>query len=109
MSCDEDPCGRERFHVVPKDAGSDAATVLGRLDFGMLGVSKVEEMRVAQESGWMPIMRGTWFCHAPVNGKPCGTCNPCKDAMAEVMRWRMPLSSKLRYLAWRLRSILERD
>ena len=102
VPCDEGPCGRERFRVVSKGADSDAATVLGRLDFGMLDVSKVEAKRVAQESGWMPVMRRTWFCHAPVNGKPCGTCNPCKDAMVEGMRWRMPLSSRLRYHAWRL-------
>ena len=104
VPCDEGPCGRGRLRVVSKGASSDAATVFGRLDFGMLDVSKVEAKRVAQESGWMPIMRRTWFCHAPVNGKPCGTCNPCKDAMAEGMRWRMPLSSRLRYYAWRLRS-----
>ena len=104
VPCDEDPCGRGRFRVVPKGASSDAATVFGRLDFGMLGVSKVEAKRVAEESGWVPIMRRTWFCHAPVKGKPCGTCNPCRDAMAEGMRWRMPLSSRLRYHAGRLRS-----
>ena len=102
VPCDEDPCGR--FRVVSKGASSDAATVLGRLDFGMLDVNKVEAKRVAQESGWMSVMRRTWFCHAPMNGKPCGICNPCKDAMAEGMSWRMPLSSRLRYYAWRLRS-----
>jgi 7-cyano-7-deazaguanine synthase len=104
----ESPCRRGRFRVVSKGASSDAATVLGRLDFGMLDVSKVEAKRMAQESGWMSVMRRTWFCHAPVNGKPCGTCNPCKDAMAEGMRWRMPLSSRLRYHAWHLRSATAR-
>ena len=106
VPCDQEPCGHGRFHVVSKGGSSDAETVFGRLDFGMLDVSKAEAKRVAQESGWMPVMRRTWFCHAPVNGKPCGTCNPCKDAMAEGMRWRMPLSSQLRYHAWCLRSAI---
>ena len=97
VPCDQDPCGHGRFRVVSKGGSSDAETVFGRLDFGMLDVSKAEAKRVAQELGWMPIMHRTWFCHAPVNGKPCGTCNPCKDAMAEGMRWRMPLSARLRY------------
>ena len=97
VPCDQGPCGHGRFRVVSKGGSSDAETVFGRLDFGMLNVSKAEAKRVAQELGWMPIMRRTWFCHAPVNGKPCGTCNPCKDAMVEGMRWRMPLSSRLRY------------
>ena len=106
VPCDQEPCGHGRFRVVSKGGSSDAETVFGRLDFGMLDVSKAEAKRVAQESGWMPIMHRTWFCHAPVNGKPCGTCNPCKDAMVEGMRWRMPLSSQLRYHAWCLRSAI---
>ena len=104
VPCDEGPCGRKRFRAVSEGGSADAETVFGRLDFGMLCVSKVEAKRVAAERGWMPIMRKTWFCHAPANGKPCGICNPCKDAMNEGMRWRMPLSSRLRYHALRLRS-----
>jgi len=97
VPCGEDPCEHERFRVISKDGSSDAGMVFGRLDFGMLDVSKAEAKHVAQELGWMPIMRRTWFCHTPVDGKPCGTCNPCKDAMVEGMRWRMPLSARLRY------------
>ena len=100
VPCDTDPCGSGRLRVVPKGESADAATVFGRLDFGMLDVSKVEAQLVARNMGWMPIMRKTWFCHDPVNGKPCGVCNPCRDAMNEGMRWRMPLSSRLRYRKW---------
>ena len=82
---------------VPKGESTDAELVFGLLDFGMLGVSKSDALQAAEQNGWMPIMRKTWFCHTPVNGKPCGTCNPCRDAMNEGMRWRMPLSSRLRY------------
>ena len=99
VPCEEGPCGRGRFRVVSKGGSSDAETVFGRLDLGMLDVSKAEAKRVAQELGWMPIMHRTWFCHTPVNGRPCGTCNPCKDAMVEGMRWRMPPSARLRYWA----------
>ena len=105
--CGEKPCGRERFHAVSKGGSSDAEMVFGRLDFGMLDVSKVEAKRIAQKMGWMPIMRKTWFCHEPVKGKPCGVCNPCKDAMNEGMRWRMPLSARLRYRKWLARQDAE--
>ena len=96
VPCDEDPSGSGSLRVIPKGESSDAAIVFGRLDFGMLGVSKVEARRVSRKMGWMPIMRKTWFCHTPVNGRPCGLCNPCKDAWAEGMGWRLPPSAHLR-------------
>ena len=105
VACEEGRLGAEARHrVVSKGGSTDAELVFGLLDFGMLSVSKSEALQAAEQNGWMPIMRKTWFCHAPVDGKPCGTCNPCRDAMNEGMRWRMPLSSRPRYQIWRLRS-----
>ena len=105
VSCEIDRLGGEsRYRAVSKSECRDAELVFGQLDFAMLGVSKMQAQRVAAKMGWMPVMRKTWFCHAPVNGKPCGVCNPCEDAMRGGMRWRMPLSSRLRYHASRLRS-----
>jgi 7-cyano-7-deazaguanine synthase len=105
VACEEERLGAEaRYRVVSKGESTDAELVFGHLDFGMLGVSKVEAQQVAEQNGWMPIMCQTWFCHAPVAGEPCGICNPCRDAMNEGMRWRVPLSARLRYHAWRLRS-----
>ena len=105
VPCEDGQVGGEtRYRVVAKGGNRDAELVFGQLDLAMLGTSKVEAQRVAQELGWMPIMRKTWFCHTPINGKPCGTCNPCKDAMNEGMRWRMPPSARLRYRMWLLRS-----
>ena len=90
------------LRVASKDGSADAETVFGRLDFGMLDVSKVEARRMAKDGGWMPLMDRTWFCHTPVRGKPCGMCNPCRDAMVEGMSWRMPLLSRMRYHVYSL-------
>jgi|GEM_PF-2555285 len=43
---------------------------------------------------------------APCGEKPCGTCSPCKGAMAEGMRWRTPPSARLRYRAQLVRSVV---
>lgn len=105
VACEEERLGTEvRYRVVSKGESADAELVFGLLDFGTLGVSKLDALHAAEQNGWMPIMRKTWFCHAPVGGKPCGICNPCRDAMNEGMRWRTPLSSQLRYHMRHLRS-----
>jgi len=95
--------GQVRRRVVPKGECGDAGLVFGSLDLPMLGVSKKDALRVSKAMGWMPVMRKTWFCHAPTKGKPCGICNPCRDAMNEGMAWRMPPSSRLRYHVDRLK------
>ena len=48
--------------------------------------------------GMEDIAKATWFCHSPVFGKPCGACNPCKDALNEGLAWRVPYHGNLRYL-----------
>ena len=105
VACEEERLGTEvRYRAVSKGESTDAELVFGLLDFGTLGVSKLDALQAAEQNGWMPIMCKTWFCHTPVNGKPCGICNPCRDAMNEGMGWRMPLSSRLRYHMWHLRT-----
>ena len=104
VPCEEEPLGgAKRLRAVSKGEVRDAELVLGCLDLGILGVSKVEARRISEKMGWMPIMRKTWFCYTPVEGRPCGVCGPCQDAMNEGMRWRIPLSSQLRYYARSLR------
>lgn len=97
VPCEDVPLGGAmRQRVEPSGKDTDGEIVFGCLDLGSLGVSKSAAQRLSREMGWMPIMRKTWFCHTPVNGRPCGLCNPCKDAWAEGMGWRLPPSAHLR-------------
>jgi hypothetical protein len=41
------------------------------------------------------VVLSTWFCHSPILGQPCGRCNPCKDALAEGLAWRVPIIGRL--------------
>lgn len=66
--------------------------------FAITNYSKKDMEEIAKKmEGWLDIMKLTWFCHIPINNKPCGYCNPCRDAMNLEMKWRMPFISKLRY------------
>ncbi len=78
-------------------SSKDLITIFQYSIFGISDVSKKDAEVIAREKGWIEIMKKTWFCFTPVNGKPCGICNPCKDAMNEGMEWRMPYISQFRY------------
>ena len=58
--------------------------------FPLFEVSKLEIEQKAKEYGFSHIMEETWFCHSPVNNKPCGLCNPCKYTIEEGLGRRVP-------------------
>lgn len=73
-----------------KNNGSKAAMVFGHLIFPIKNYQKNEEKEIATKNNWMDIMELTWFCHTPIDGKPCGLCVPCDDIVDEGMEWRLP-------------------
>lgn len=71
--------------------------VFGNMTFPLLSLSTRDIQRCAVQQGWMDMLRQTWFCHTPVDGKPCGLCIPCTRAMRRGMRWRLPFAARIRY------------
>lgn len=94
----------DRYCVLPKGGYDPVYCLLGNLILPVIRYTKTDEERIARENGWMDIMNMSWFCHSPINGKPCGLCGPCDDAMNTGMEWRMPVEAKIRYrcrLIWK--------
>jgi len=60
-------------------------------------LEKKDEEHIARENGWLDIMELSWFCHTPIDGKPCGLCGPCDDAMNTGMEWHLSEEAKKRY------------
>jgi 7-cyano-7-deazaguanine synthase len=71
--------------------------IFGNMHFPELlfSIDKLEEIRLLREWGMNDVVKTTWFCHNPVLGKPCGHCNPCRDALNEGLAWRVPLSGRI--------------
>ncbi len=46
----------------------------------LLRLTKADMRAIAEELGFIDIMKLTWFCHNPINGLPCGHCRPCSFA-----------------------------
>lgn len=87
----------ERYVFVPNEPGSDEDLIMGRFFFPTINYTKKDMERIGRENEWLDIMKLSWFCHYPIDGQPCGLCNPCRDAMKYGMEWRMPDVSQDRY------------
>ena len=87
----------DRWIAVSKQGDDKIDLIFGRLILPVIRLTKEDEMKMAEENGWLDIMKLTWFCHSPINGEPCGLCSPCDDAMNTGMQWRMPPMSQFRY------------
>ncbi|WP_420457520.1 hypothetical protein [Rubrivirga sp.] len=74
-----------------KDEVEDPAiTLFQPFRFPLLDWTKTRMDEHAREHGFEGLLHQTWFCHSPLRGAPCGTCNPCRYAVQEGMGWRVP-------------------
>ena len=90
----EHPGGFRSVRVDPAHAQSDEYRLFGGFSFPLFHVDKVGMGRQANAAGWGDIMDMTWFCHAPVRGRPCGFCAPCVYTIEEGLAHRVPASRR---------------
>ena len=58
--------------------------------FPVYTLEKKDMGEIAKERGFYDILISSWFCFQPIQGKPCGVCNPCNVAITEGMTYRFP-------------------
>lgn len=87
--------GQHSFKVDSQYSGTPEYLLFKYFEFPLLKLTKTDMAQIAKERGWIQIMEMTWFCHKPINGKPCGRCNPCKYTIDEGLAWRIPVHRRL--------------
>lgn len=70
--------------------------VFGQYEWPLFDTTRMDMIEIAKKSGFYDILHHSWFCHTPVNGNPCGVCNPCKDVILYDFSYRLPFSAKVR-------------
>lgn len=90
-----DDQGFYNYRLKENPANTDL-TLFKYFRFPIIEWSKLEMQQIAKKNNFDDIMQHTWFCHAPINGKACGICNPCKIAIKEGMWKRIPVTGLLR-------------
>lgn len=83
--------------VVDKKTHPDYYALFGNFSIPLLEVSKLDMKEFFITHDYVDIMKATWFCHSPINGKPCGKCNPCKGVVEEGMAERLDEEALKRY------------
>lgn len=87
------------YRLAPDARGSDL-DLFANFVFPIFDLSKVDMREHAARHGFLDILELSWFCHKPRAGDvPCGICNPCRDAVAEGVGYRLPRSSRIRQAA----------
>jgi len=98
----------EYFVLDPANSSPEARRVFGNFRFPLLEHTKVTMKEEAEAAGLMDIMNRTWFCYFPVNGQPCGICNPCIYTIDEGLSYRFDKVAMRRYRARKNRESLRR-
>lgn len=102
------------YYVIDKESTpKDIVKLWGNLHFPLVYITKIEMRDFFKNNGYSDIANKTWFCHTPKNGKPCGTCNPCKYTIEEGLIERFSTIAIIRYYRkkiinhckWRLNKI----
>ncbi len=78
-------------------AGDDGREVFGRFEFPTFEYAKAQMRDIAKEQGFLELLEQSWFCHEPINRRPCGMCNPCVIAVEEGMRYRLTRTALFRH------------
>lgn len=79
--------------VVVSDKGTEEAKLVFknmRFPLPLFNMTKEDEIIQFKKWGADSILNRTWFCYRPVNGKPCGLCDPCKTYIEVGLGNRIP-------------------
>ncbi len=78
--------------VISERATDEAKLVFKNMRFPLplFNMTKEDEINQFKKWGADNILNRTWFCYRPVNGKPCGLCDPCKTYIEVGLGNRIP-------------------
>lgn len=95
--------GKITYYVLDRTNSSEAANLLfGNYHLPLLNMTKLQEKALYEQLGLQDIALATWFCHNPVDGQPCGQCNPCFYTIKEGLIERFSQTALKRYRRFRI-------
>lgn len=82
--------------VDKKNSSKELNLILGNIKLPIFNKTNLDMLDdIKNWGGYEDIINHIWFCHAPINGKPCGLCNPCCTKMDSKMEFLLsPLARK---------------
>lgn len=71
--------------------------IMGDFTFPIITLTEPEMVKKIHEWGYEDIVKNIWFCHTPINDKPCGCCRPCQQKMEDRMEFLLDEGGRRRY------------
>lgn len=87
----------EYYVIDTEKSPQDLVTVFGNYHFPLVDYTKVLMKDEYTSMGLSDVIDDTWFCFSPIDGKPCGCCNPCRYTIEEGMPYRFSQEALARY------------
>ena len=69
---------------------------LGNITLPIFETTEVDMLENIKKWGYEDVMANIWFCHNPIQGKPCGLCSPCHTKYDSNMLFLLPESAQRR-------------
>ena len=97
---------KQRGALEPKDdtfiidrstSSADCILLFGNMKFPIIDITEEQMVELIHQWDCEDIMKNIWFCHNPINNKPCGFCRPCQQKMESKMEWLLPKDAQNRY------------
>jgi len=97
------------YYVLDKHNTQDIIyTIFGNYHYPLAKVSKLKMKEYYLKWNCNDIMNLTWFCHNPVNGKPCGLCSPCCQVIKYGMYDRFTKWALIKHRLLPVRKLLKK-
>lgn len=88
----------EGIGVINKEQSTkEGCLVLGNFRYPIIKKTELDMLELIKEWNDQDVMKLIWFCHSPVNGKPCGICHPCNVKIESNMEFLLPKKSLEKY------------
>lgn len=87
----------EYYVIDSENSPADIVKLWGFLRFPLADYTKLQMKEFYNKEGYTDVANATWFCHHPKNGKPCGTCAPCRYTIEEGLKERFTVAALCRY------------
>ena len=87
----------DTFIIDPEKSSKEGMLVLGNFEFPIIDKYESDMLANIKAWGYEDVMSLIWFCHRPIDGKPCGLCHPCAVKMESDMEFLLPEDAQKRY------------
>ncbi len=78
------------FIVDKEKSSKELNLILGNLKLPIFNKTNLEMLEDIKKWGYEDVISCIWFCHQPINGKPCGLCNPCNTKIDAKLDFMLP-------------------